>query len=122
MRKLNKLIHQNKHVESIVDLESLAAAKAELRKIMIRKRKALGCDTRNEKSLTIAKLLFELQEFKQSKAVLCFLSTPYEVQTNMIISKSFSLGKEVFVPMNNVLGDLQITRIRSLDIEFVLIK
>ena len=52
--------------------------------------------------------------------ILCFLSLPQEVQTSAVICESFRLGKEVFVPLvNDRKEDLQVARIQSLEIEFV---
>ena len=107
-------------VEPTIYSKSVAGAKTTIRKTIIRKRKVLGSSQRNKKSLTIAQRLFELNEFKKSKAVLCFLSLSHEVQTDMMILESFRLGKEVFVPLvNDRQRNLQVARIPSLDIEFV---
>ena len=120
MGKLNTLTRRNPVVESTIYSGSVARAKTTIRKTIIRKRKTLGYTQRNEKSLTIAQRLFELDEFKKSKAVLCFLSLSYEVQTDVVIWESFRLGKEVFVPLvNDRQGDLQIARVRSLNTGFV---
>lgn len=117
---LNPSTRQDPLVELTISSESVASAKASIRKTIIRKREALGNTKRAEKSLTIAQRLFELAEFKKSKAVLCFLSLSHEVQTDVVILESFRLGKEVFVPLvNDRQEDLQVARIPSLDIEFV---
>ena len=120
MRKLNPSTLRDPVIESRLSSELVAGAKEAIRKTIIRKREELGNTKRNEKSLTIAQRLFELDEFKKSKAVLCFLSLSHEVQTDVMILESFRLGKEVFVPLvNDKQGDLQVARIPSLDIEFV---
>lgn len=107
-------------MEPTVDPESVVRAKTAIRETIIRKRKALGDIERNEKSLSIARRLFELDAFKESEAVFCFLSLSHEVQTTAIFSEAFRLGKEVFVPLVNAREDrLQVARIPSLDIEFV---
>ena len=110
-------------IESTINSESISAAKTAIRKTIIRKREALSDTKRDEKSLTITQRVFELDEFKKSKAVLCFLSLPHAVQTDSIIWESFRLGKEVFVPLvNDRQGVLQVARIPSLDVEFVVRK
>jgi 5-formyltetrahydrofolate cyclo-ligase len=95
---LNPSTRRNPLIELAISSESVARAKASIRKTIIRKREVLGNTRRAEKSLTIAQRLFELTEFKKSKAVLCFLSLSHEVQTDVMILESFRLGKEVFVP------------------------
>ena len=123
MRKLNTSARQDPMIESTINSESISAAKTAIRKTIIRKREALSDAKRDEKSLTVTQRVFELDEFKQSKAVLCFLSLPHEVQTDSIIWESFRLGKEVFVPLvNDRQGVLQVARIPSLDVEFVVRK
>mgnify|MGYP001269410633 CR=1 FL=1 len=103
-------------VESTVYSEPTVRAKIAIRKKIIRKREALGNAKRDEKSLTIAQHLFELEEFKKSKAILCFLSLYHEVQTDVMIWGSFRLGKKVHVPLvNSKQGNLQVARIPSLD-------
>ncbi|HJO58415.1 MAG TPA: 5-formyltetrahydrofolate cyclo-ligase [Nitrospinaceae bacterium] len=107
-------------MEPMVYSESVARAKTAIRETITRKREALGDVERNEKSLSIAQRLFDLDAFKESKSVFIFLSLPDEVQTEAVIEESFRLGKEVFVPLINVRGGcLQVARIPSLDIKFV---
>jgi len=99
---------------------SVTRAKRAIRNKIIRKRKVVSGTKRNEKSLAIARRLFELDEFIKSKAVLCFLSLPHEVQTDAIIWESFRLNKEVFAPLiSDGQEGLQISRVSSLDMEFV---
>ena len=120
MLKLNTSARRDSVIDFTVYSESVAKAKTAIRKTIIRKRETLSDTERNEKSLTIAQRLFELDEFEKSKAVLCFLSLSHEVQTDMMIRESFRLDKEVFVPLiNGKQGGLQIARVRSLDTEFV---
>lgn len=108
-------------IEPTIYSESVAKAKTAIRKTIIRKREALGDIKRDEKSLAIAQRLFDLDKFKKSKAVLCFLSLSQEVQTDVMIWESFRLGKKVFVPLvNDRQGDLQVARIPSLDMEFII--
>ena len=107
-------------MEPAIYSESTARAKVTIRENIIKKREAQSGAERNEKSLNIAQRLFELDGFKESKAVLCFLGLPNEVQTDAMILEFFRLGKEVFVPLvNSEKGDLQVTRIPSLNIRFV---
>lgn len=108
-------------MESTVDSESVAKAKTAIRKTIIQKREALGNLKQSEKSLIIAQRLFDMDEFKRSKSVFCFLSISHEVQTESVIRESFRLGKEVFVPLlNSREGNLRVARISSLGINFVI--
>ena len=101
-------------------IESVAKAKLLIREVITRKREAIGNIKRDEISLSIARRLFELDEFKKSKSVLCFLSLPNEIQTDLIIRESFRLAKKVFVPLiNDRQDELQVACIPSLDIEFI---
>lgn len=46
----------------------------------------------------IQEKLFEIKELTEAKTVLCYMSTPTEVETRGIITKLFSLNKNVAVP------------------------
>lgn len=107
-------------MESTVDSESIVKAKTVIRETIIQKREALGNLKQNEKSLIIAQRLFDMDEFKKSKSVFCFLSIPNEVQTEVVIQESFRLGKKVFVPLlNSREQNLQVARIPSMGINFI---
>ncbi len=98
----------------------MARAKIAIRKTIIQKREKLDNLKKNEKSIAIAKRLFAMDEFKKSKSVFCFLSSPAEVQTDWIIRKSLGLGKKVLVPfLDSEEESLQVACIPSMDIEFV---
>ena len=100
---------------------SIAQAKNAIRQDIIQKREELGDLEKNEKSLAISKRLFGMDEFKKSKVVFCFLSTFFEVQTEKIIRESLRLGKQVLVPLlDSEEGNLQASRIPSLDIDFMI--
>ena len=107
-------------MESVFDFKSVAKAKATIRKSIILKRKALSNLKQNEKSLIVTRRLLDMEEFKTSKAVFCFLSTAHEVKTEEIILKAFRLGKDVLVPLLNPQeGDMQVVRI-SRDTRFAI--
>ena len=100
---------------------SIAQAKNAIRQDIIQKRGELGDLEKNEKSLAISKRLFGMDEFKKSKVVFCFLSTFFEVQTEKIIRESLRLGKQVLVPLLDPEGgNLQASRIPSMDIDFMI--
>jgi 5-formyltetrahydrofolate cyclo-ligase len=100
---------------------SIAQAKNAIRQDIIQKREELGDLEKNEKSLAISKRLFGIDEFKKSKVVFCFLSTFFEVQTEKIIRESLRLGKQVLVPLLDPEGgNLQASRIPSMDIDFMI--
>jgi 5-formyltetrahydrofolate cyclo-ligase len=103
-----------------INSESIAKAKIAIRKTIIQKREKLSSLKKNEKSIAIAKRLFGMDEFKKSKSVFCFLSTPAEVQTDWIIRESLGLGKQVLVPLlDSKDANLKVASIASMDIEFV---
>ena len=103
------------------NLTSITQAKNEIRQDIIKKRGELGGLEKNEKSLAISKRLFGMDEFKKSKTVFCFLSTLFEVQTEKIIRESLRLGKHVLVPLlDPEEGNLQASRIPSMDIDFMI--
>ena len=103
------------------NLTSITQAKNAIRQDIIKKRGELGGLEKNEKSLAISKRLFGMDEFKKSKTVFCFLSTLFEVQTEKIIRESLRLGKHVLVPLlDPEEGNLQASRIPSLDIDFMI--
>ena len=121
MRKLNPSTHRDPAIGSTISSGSLTRAKTAIRKKIIEERKLLDDVQRREKSFSITQRLFELDEFKKSKRVFCFLSLPHEVHADAIICESFRLDKEVFVPfVNNKRGILQVARIPSLNAEFVI--
>jgi 5-formyltetrahydrofolate cyclo-ligase len=103
-----------------VNSKSIAKAKMAIRQAVAQKREQLGELEKNEKNLAIAQRLFCMDEFKKSKTIFCFLSSFFEVQTDRIIRESLLLKKQVLVPL---LGsgeeDLRVSRISSMDIEFV---
>ncbi len=107
-------------MELVVSSESIAKDKIAIRKTMLQKRKELSHLRRSKKSASIAERLFDMDEFKESKSVFCFLSTSFEVQTDEIIRESLRLGKQVLVPLL-VSGreNFEVVRVSSIDIEFL---
>ena len=104
----------------MVNIASIAKEKNAIRKTIIQKRKEVDDLKKNENSTTISHRLFEMESFKKSKSIFCFLSTAFEVQTDEIIRESLRLGKQVSVPLlDSEEGSLRATRIPSMDIEFV---
>lgn len=75
--------------------------KQALRKHFREKRRTLPPDLNGEKSLLITRKLLELQEFKDAKSVLFYVSTPEEVDTHVAIQKSLDLQKSIYVPKVN---------------------
>ena len=104
-----------------VNSESIAKTKIAIRKMIIKKREALGDREKDEKNLAIAQRLFCVDEFKKAKTIFCFLSTSFEVETDRIIRESLRLGKQVLVPLLDPGGEnIQASRIPSMDIDFVI--
>lgn len=88
--------------------------KQALRKQFGEKRLTLLPTVREEKSLLITRKLLELQEFKDAKSVLFYVSTPEEVATHDAIEQSLALGKTVFAPKVDGLN-LLLCPLNSLD-------
>ena len=64
----------------------------------------------------IQEKLFEIKELTEAKTVLCYMSTPTEVETRGIITKLFSQNKDVAVPRCvDDSRDMEFFRIDSLD-------
>ena len=59
-------------------IESLVRSKALVREAISKKCASMEDAKRDKKSLTIAQRLFELDEFKKSKRILCFLRVQYQ--------------------------------------------
>ncbi len=85
---------------------------------MIKKRKRLSPETVQGKSLAIAARFFELEEFQNSRNLLFYLSLASEVQTDRMIRRSLDLGKRVCVPILAPGKRLEVSEIRTLDLEF----
>ena len=100
--------------------ELLPRAKESIRRKIIDKRKTIGDIEIEQKSLAIGQRLLEFDALKKSNVILCFLSLPYEVQTDLIIRKIINLGKKVLVPLGGSNSkDLQLARIPTFDMDFV---
>ncbi len=61
-------------------------------------RASLSPDEKEALDSKIAQNLFSIEEFINAKTVLCYMSTPAEVDTRRIISKLFSDNKTVALP------------------------
>lgn len=83
--------HQQYHDET-------ADKKKRLRKNCRNACKELSDQQRIEKSLAIAQHLFDTDEFIRAKAVMVYMATPYEVQTDPIIQQLFAAQKKVVIP------------------------
>ena len=73
--------------------------KDELRKELIKKRKSLTKNFVSKNSKKIKKLLFNLDEFKQAKTILFYVSYDNEVSTHEMIKEVLSSDKQVAVPV-----------------------
>ncbi|MBC8500897.1 MAG: 5-formyltetrahydrofolate cyclo-ligase [Nanoarchaeota archaeon] len=72
-------------------------SKQTLRKEILVKRDSLSKDLVASKSNRIKKILFDLEEFVDSRKVHCYVSIDNEVQTHVLI-KEISESKKVFIP------------------------
>jgi len=76
--------------------------KDKLRKELIKKRKSLQKTEVLAKSNQIKNRFFELNEFKQSSAVLFYVSYGNEVYTHDMIKECLKNGKNIIVPISNI--------------------
>lgn len=72
--------------------------KNELRQSSKEYRKSLDEYEKSELDNSILENLFSIDEIKNAKTVLCYVSTPIEVDTHRLISKLIQDGKNVAVP------------------------
>lgn len=74
-------------------------AKSELRKELLRWRKALDKEKILQISNKIAEKVFLLDEFVNASQVFCYVSLPLEISTYGIIQHCFKIGKRLAVPV-----------------------
>ena len=72
--------------------------KENLRSSLKKKRDALGKELRFKKSEKIADFLCEINEFKQSKTIFCYVSYKSEVETFSLINYILESDTDLFVP------------------------
>ena len=75
--------------------------KNQIRNNLLLKRKQLSKKDVIEKSDKIKHRLFDLDEFKKSKAILFYVSYDNEVFTHKMIKESQSAGKQIIVPFSD---------------------
>jgi 5-formyltetrahydrofolate cyclo-ligase len=76
--------------------------KSESRKIVIQRRQEIGGAEINRKTLRIIKRLEDIDEFRYSKVVHCYVaSRPGEVDTKTLIDHMVGQGKSVILPKLN---------------------
>lgn len=90
-----------------------------LRQEYSEKRDALSESYVKENSRQIAKNLFAIKEFEDSRNILFYLSLEKEVQTGEMIEGSLKLGKHVYVPIvDQKAHDMKVSELPGLEIEF----
>ncbi len=72
--------------------------KKSIRERILEKRAQMSEKELFEKSMIIAEKLFELDEYKDAKRIMSFVSNGTEVHTHDIITSSINAGKSVTVP------------------------
>lgn len=87
--------------------------KEKIRKNIYLKRNALPKDEKDLNSKNIFKKLKRTDEFINSKNIMFYVATRNEVQTENMIKKSLSMGKNIFIPImindcNNLISSLLI--------------
>ncbi|MHB8170145.1 MAG: 5-formyltetrahydrofolate cyclo-ligase [Thermincolia bacterium] len=75
--------------------------KGELRKDILRSRRALSKEEVAVKSSKVAQWLFDLPEFNKARVVMFYLDFRNEVQTGEMINKALTMGKRVVVPITD---------------------
>tara|TARA_B100000686_G_scaffold93584_1_gene100011 strand:- start:176 stop:769 length:594 start_codon:yes stop_codon:yes gene_type:complete len=100
---------------------ALKLGKAEVRKIMVRKRNDLVASEMTKLSQKIEENLFSCDDFLDCQRVLYYLSFNKEVSTDNMISRSLMLQKKVYVPrINKSTKKMEICQIKSLDVDMEL--
>ena len=72
--------------------------KRELRKQIFQRRDRLSAEEIREYSRQIARRLYGLPEYRESRVIMFFLSFRSEVDTRSMVEESLARGKEVLVP------------------------
>lgn len=78
--------------------ETMAMAKAELRKELLARREALGAAARVAADERIARAVQEWAGFQEASLVLAYVSVGAEVDTRALIAAALAQGKQVAVP------------------------
>ncbi len=76
--------------------------KRTLRSEILNKRKSLSKEEVNDKSSSIAKLLFSTEQYKSSKYIMCYIDFRNEVKTEEIIKTALKDGKNIIIPISVV--------------------
>ncbi len=76
-------------------------SKAEIREHMKKLRRSLSAEEISQKSAEIVSVLFSLDEFRQAKTVMVYISAFKEVDTSAIIVRLQRDGKKIVVPVCN---------------------
>ena len=73
-------------------------AKKVLRKELKRRIASMSVELKQTESTLVAKKLFAIKDFQESKRISLYLSMPNEVDTMRIMGRIFELGKKCFIP------------------------
>jgi 5-formyltetrahydrofolate cyclo-ligase len=76
-----------------------SVSKEKIRKQTLEKLRQLSGLERAVKSDKINRRLFKEQCFKRSKAIMCYVSKPYEVDTYPVMEEVLKLGKRLIIPV-----------------------
>lgn len=80
------------------DYDEVGEKKKKLRNICLDKRLALSEQDRRKYSADIIEHFMKIEEFSQATAIMIYVATKTEVQTQECINKLLSMGKRVIVP------------------------
>jgi len=93
-----------------------AVTKEDIRRMMARRRKEMGQQEIDEKSVRIAEFLLSLDFIKNSQTIMAYVNMPGEVRTEKIIEDLLKAGKTVVVPVCiTQTVDLLASQIKGLD-------
>ena len=73
--------------------------KKKLREEILKKLHDISREEKDSKVEKLKEKLFSLEEFKQAKCVMFYVSKHYEVDTHKMIDESIAMGKKVVVPI-----------------------
>jgi 5-formyltetrahydrofolate cyclo-ligase len=72
--------------------------KSEIRKEFLHKRSLLTKSEIEENSSMVLKRVYDLEEYKKSRVIMCYMDFNNEIKTEDFIRKSLHLGKKVSIP------------------------
>jgi len=89
-----------------------------IRQEVASRRKNENRESVENKSIKITQKVVELENFKEAKAIMCYMDFKNEVMTKYIISHCFESGKRVILPLvDSINGEKKIVPYEIVDLE-----